>query len=150
MGGSWPVGVSGSLIVAQTVVSVGPYALIIRRPGAQRWTSSGEHASPATTSVVAVNSPSSATSTDGGTVTCVTSSSVSAGSGLPGGGRTRVAPVSRAVYSSDTDASKLGEANWRTRLSASMANRSTWPATRWASPEWLTTTPLGRPVEPEV
>ena len=34
---------NASLMVAQTVVSVGPYALIIRRPCDQRPTRSGAH-----------------------------------------------------------------------------------------------------------
>ena len=41
-----------ALMVAQTVASVGPYALIITRPGAHLSTSSAGQASPATTSAV--------------------------------------------------------------------------------------------------
>mgnify|MGYP002651910444 CR=1 FL=1 len=48
---------SGALIVTSTVVSVGPYAFVITRPGAHRSTSSVGHASPATTRV-AESSPS--------------------------------------------------------------------------------------------
>ncbi|TWH16742.1 hypothetical protein L618_002000000260 [Rhodococcus rhodochrous J45] len=49
----WPMvtvspGTSMSVMLQTMVVSVGPYALYIRRPGAQRATSSGGHASPAT------------------------------------------------------------------------------------------------------
>ena len=42
---------SGAVIAAQTVASVGPYALISRRPPAKREMMSGGQASPATTSV---------------------------------------------------------------------------------------------------
>ncbi len=38
----------GALIVVTMVVSVGPYTLYSERPGAQRSTSSGGHASPPT------------------------------------------------------------------------------------------------------
>src|ERR1700746_3701040 len=42
-------GISGALIAPYTVVSVGPYPLIIPRPGAHRSTTSAGQASPATT-----------------------------------------------------------------------------------------------------
>ncbi len=139
--------------MAHTVVSVGPYALTIRRPGAHRATSSGGQASPATTRVVAVSSaPSNAARAEGGSVTWVTSSrrSVRASRGASDGARTRAAPVSRALHRSQKDASKLGEANWSTRLPGATPSRSTCAATRPDTPVWLTATPLGRPVEPEV
>ncbi len=44
-----PLSAPHSPIVAQTVFSVGPYALKTRRPEAQRATSSAGHASPAIT-----------------------------------------------------------------------------------------------------
>jgi hypothetical protein len=54
-------------MLAQTVVSVGPYALIIRRPADQRATTSAEQASPATINVgSATSSDSSPSSTGGG------------------------------------------------------------------------------------
>src|ERR1043165_971766 len=62
----------GALIVAQTVVSVGPYALIIRRPTDQRATSDAGHASPATTSVDRGTSSGRSGNTTGGRVACVT------------------------------------------------------------------------------
>ncbi|MCP9962829.1 hypothetical protein LUX05_18390 [Streptomyces somaliensis] len=51
---------------------------------------------------------------------------------------------------SKTAASKLGEANWSTRESGVTSIRSRWVRARSAMPRWVTTTPLGRPVEPEV
>ncbi len=63
---------------------------------------------------------------------------------------TRAAPVSQAPQNSATDASKLGEANCRTRLSPVTANRSACAAASPARPACGTTTPFGVPVEPEV
>src|SRR5438874_2007542 len=71
------------LILAHTVVSVGPYALIIRPPLPHLSTNSSPHASPATISVsIPASTPSPAFftpaplprlfSTPGGNVTCVT------------------------------------------------------------------------------
>ena len=54
------------------------------------------------------------------------------------------------MHSSSTEASKLGEENCSTRSPASTTNRSTSAAEKLARPAWETTTPLGRPVEPEV
>nr|BFF04107.1 hypothetical protein GCM10020241_57820 [Streptoalloteichus tenebrarius] len=51
---------------------------------------------------------------------------------------------------SQNAASTLTEANWSTRAPAPTPSRSRWVATSAATPVWLTTTPLGRPVEPEV
>jgi hypothetical protein len=54
------------------------------------------------------------------------------------------------MHSSSTEASKLGEANWSTRLSLSTSNSATSAAAKLAMPSWVTMTPLGRPVDPEV
>lgn len=54
------------------------------------------------------------------------------------------------MHSSETAASKLGEAKSSTRLSGVTAKRSICPVARLAMPRWETATPLGRPVEPEV
>ena len=51
---------------------------------------------------------------------------------------------------SKTDASKLGEAQWSTFASRSPARRVRCSVTRFASPWWVTTTPFGRPVDPDV
>jgi hypothetical protein len=48
------------------------------------------------------------------------------------------------------EASKLAEESWRTRDSGVMAKRSICDATRLGMPRCETTTPFGRPVEPEV
>ncbi len=63
---------------------------------------------------------------------------------------TRAAPAAKAMSISITEASKLGEANCRTRLSGPTLSRSRWDSANAAMPPWVTTTPLGRPVEPEV
>ena len=59
---------------AMIVVSVGPYALSMVRPGAQRRTNSGGHGSPATTSVRRLSRPtgSSEANVVGVTNPCVT------------------------------------------------------------------------------
>ncbi|OSY49030.1 hypothetical protein BG846_05373 [Streptomyces fradiae ATCC 10745 = DSM 40063] len=61
-----------------------------------------------------------------------------------------MAPFSSDLVTSKTDASKLGEANWSTREPGRTSMRSRWVRDRSAMPRWVTTTPLGRPVEPEV
>ncbi|GLZ28502.1 hypothetical protein Lesp02_06920 [Lentzea sp. NBRC 105346] len=117
-----PIGapsVSGELMVAQTVVSVGPYALIIRRPGAHADTTSAGQASPATTrhSRPSGVSPVNAT---GGRVACVTPRNASARSSPINlwSDSTSVAPESNAMQISHHAASKLNDANCNTRLSA--------------------------------
>src|SRR5947199_189772 len=79
----------------------------------------------------------------------------SATSGAPGsnrsaGARTSAAPDSRPMHNSQHDASKLGEANCSTRLLVSIPNRWICALARLETPAWLTTTPLGWPVDPEV
>ncbi len=150
-------GASGALIAAHTVVSVGPYALTMRRVPAQRAGRPGGHASPATVSVSSVAGSSSATaSTLGGTVAWVMSQRRSAAPSATWGGSpsapgtTEAAPDSRAMHSSETAASKLSDAICRTRDSRVTANRSIWARARFPTPVCGTTTPLGRPVEPDV
>lgn len=74
-----------------------------------------------------------------------------AGSWLTAGGTGQVEPpCSSGSQVSQTEASKLGEVRARTRSSSV---RPRWPAIHamWlVRAEWVTTTPLGRPVEPEV
>ena len=55
-----------------------------------------------------------------------------------------------AMSNSRTEASKLGDAMCIVRLSARSPNCDTCCAAKSASPRWLTTTPLGVPVVPEV
>ena len=148
---------SGMLIVAQTVVSVGPYALIMRRPSDHRATSAPGQASPATISPSRSRpalSPRVA-STMGGKVACVTlwavMTSRSAGPARSSSGTsTSLAPTVRAMAISDNDASKLRDANCNTLDWGVMPSRSTWAAASVGIPACATITPLGVPEEPEV
>ena len=107
------VGVSGALIAAYTVVSVGPYALIIVREDAQRSTSSGGHASPPTSSA-AGPSPSgvSIPAAEGVWVSTVTRSATSSAwkssgaAATDSGTTTSRPPASRAPQISHTEKSK--------------------------------------------
>ncbi len=63
---------------------------------------------------------------------------------------TIVDPEPTARSSSRTEASKLGEAKWRVRDCGVRLYRCTCSAQKSARPAWVTTTPFGRPVEPEV
>ena len=159
--GGTPPGTSGSLQLVTTVDSVGPYELIMWRPGAHRATSSAVQASPPTMTVRNAGSPSRAAcagtvaSAAGGISAWVTShrsrtaARWSPSSG-PSGGTTSAAPHGSDMHSSSTDASKLGEENCRIRSPGCTSYRSASAAEKLASPRWDTTTPLGRPVEPEV
>lgn len=156
--GGWTAPASGLLIVAHTMVSVGPYALIIRRPADHSAICSGEHGSPPVTRVRRLGRAS------GGRVPSVPAASwrwvaslcwTNAVSSSPTGwplpsGRTRAAPLSRVIDRSATETSKLGAISWSTRESGSTARFSACEAARSAKPAWVTTTPLGRPVVPEV
>ncbi|KOU04658.1 hypothetical protein ADK88_21300 [Streptomyces sp. NRRL F-2295] len=130
----------------------------MRRPSDQRATSSGGHASPATTTVAPAGSASSGSTASavGGRVTCVTSCSAqSAARSGPGisrsaGATTRVAPDRSPITISQAAASKLSAANCSTRLPGPTPNASRWARAREAMPPCGTTTPLGRPVEPDV
>ena len=101
-------------------------------------------------------SAGSAETSDGGRIMCVircaARKSVSAGSAIrsSSGTTTSVAPVHSAIASSNTATSNPGDANCSTRLDASTPIRSCAVATRLAIPSCETTTPFGRPVEPEV
>nr|WP_284466957.1 hypothetical protein [Actinomadura madurae] len=79
-----------------------------------------------------------------------TSASAAPGISRSCGASTSVAPCRSAMQISDTAASKPREANCRTRLAGPTPNSSAWAADRLGIPRWVTTTPLGRPVEPEV
>ncbi len=54
------------------------------------------------------------------------------------------------MHTSHAAASKLGDANCSTRLCSVTSKARVCEYDRLAMPEWVTTTPLGRPVEPEV
>ena len=60
------------------------------------------------------------------------------------------ARLARAAAISQTAASKLCDANCRMRASDVMAKRSICTAARLGIPSWVTATPFGVPVEPEV
>ena len=142
-----------------TESSVGPYALNSARPGAQRCTSACGIASPPEINTrrpgsVAVSG--SADSTTGGSSAWVMPawatklSSASPISTTPGAGMCSDAPCDSAISHSNTQASKLKDANCSTRLSCDTANRSACACSRLATPRCGTSTPFGRPVEPEV
>ncbi len=80
---------------------------------------------------------------------------ISSASGSPGSrcsavASTRVPPDSSASTSSQNAPSKLSEANCSTRASGPAPSRSRCTRTMSCTPVWVTTTALGRPVEPEV
>src|SRR5262249_4900861 len=147
---------NSSLILAHTVYSVGPYALIILLPLPHSLTTWLPHASPATTIVSNDGnlSASCAASNDGGRVATVTSfsliNSINPAPHLPSAPLpiTSVAPDTSAVNISDTDASKLSDANCSTRLARSIPNRSLCASTRFPIPPCSTSTPFGSPVVP--
>src|SRR5947209_6728677 len=125
-------GASGWLQVETTVDSVGPYALIMRRPGAQRVTRPTGHASPPTithrnSGTPAATSSGTVASATGGINACVTRLSDSTAANCspsngPGGGTTRAAPAGSDIHNSNTEASKLGEENSNTRSPARTKN----------------------------
>ena len=51
---------------------------------------------------------------------------------------------------SSTDASKLNEANCSTRVPGPAPSAGRSASARFASPWWVTTTPFGAPVDPDV
>ncbi len=155
--GAAPSPCNGALIVAHTVLSVGPYALIIRRPGLHCAISAAGHASPATTRHSSARSSVllSVANTAGGSVAwlmrCSTSrwrnpSPLTASAGVS----TKAAPLDSAISVSHAEASKLKVANCSTRECRVTFRRSTCAAANALRPACVTTTPLGVPVEPEV
>ncbi len=60
------------------------------------------------------------------------------------------APLASAQVISNTEASKLLDANCSTRSSGLGVSTSCCARTRFSIPRWVTATPLGVPVEPEV
>ena len=129
----------------------------IRRPGAQAATNSAGQASPP---VISVSTPSSrARSSDDSTVgvntaalTCwPCSNAVNASPAYASGGATtNAAPDPTANNHSKIDASKVGAATISTRASAPNPNTSRCAAAAPSRPAWLTATPLGAPVDPDV
>jgi len=70
--------------------------------------------------------------------------------GNPGGATTSVPAAPNANRYSSIAASKLGEENPNTRDPGPVAHRSRNSAAKSSSPRWVTTTPLGTPLDPEV
>ncbi|SHX27696.1 Uncharacterised protein [Mycobacteroides abscessus subsp. abscessus] len=142
------------------VASVGPYALSMTRPVpvlsvAQRSTSSGGQASPATTSDAASNPcGDNIIAADGVWVSIVTPSATSSSCSSSGARAavsdttTRRPPCSRAPKISHTETSKARECHWlQTRAAGN------WSSSRPSRPTTLRcvmATPLGTPVVPEV
>ena len=156
--GGTPDPSSGPLVAIITVNSVGPYAFTIRRPGAHRAASSPSHASPPTTSTPNPPSPSAGTpartlgTISAWVIACWRSTAASSGpaTGPPGGGTTSVPPAANARQTSSTLASNPAEASCATRHPGYPANRSTSAAAKLGRPPWVTPTPFGVPVDPEV
>ncbi len=158
MGGTPGTAGSGPAMVQETVVSVGPYALNMRRPVAHLATREACAASPAMTRFsTAGRLPSGSWArTAGGRVACVTPNSPirdgswSAWSSMSAGPSTRQAPALSGVQISETAASKLSEANCSARLPGPMPYAPILASTMFGMERCSTTTPLGRPVEPDV
>ena len=109
-------GVNGALMDAYTVVSVGPYVLIITRPGAHRSTSSAGQGSPPTTNATDPKPSGDSTATADGvwlnTLTCSATSKACKSSGEPAtdsGTTTSRPPCNSAPQISHTEKSKAKE-----------------------------------------
>ena len=100
--------------------------------------------------------PSASVATTAGVkVTCVTRCSArkpvrSVPNLRSSGMTTSVAPVSRVMNHSQPNMSKLAEANWPTRWPGPTPITREGPSTKLARPAWETSTPFGRPVDPDV
>ncbi|CAM4417331.1 hypothetical protein MYSE111917_27435 [Mycobacterium senriense] len=129
----------------------------IRRPGAQAATNSPGQASP---TVISRSSASRrARSSDDNTVGVKTAAltrwpcinPVSASPAYASGGATtNVAADATTNNHSKSDASKVGAATAKTRASGPNPNASRCAAATPSRPAWLTATPLGTPVDPDV
>src|ERR1700759_3129515 len=129
----------------------------MRRPGAQVATNSAGHASPPTINLLkpANRVQSSDDSTVGVRNAALTrwlcSNAVSGSPAYTCAGATTSAARNAAANNiSQTDASKVGEATINTRVSASNPHDSGCAAAHPSRPSWVTTTPVGTPVEPDV
>ncbi len=140
------------------VVSVGPYMLISRRPRDQRAAVPPGRRSPPTPMARTVGySASGRLSRSAGVLSRMsTSRSRSSAPNRSGEStssrstRCSVAPDNSATKISSSEASKAGE-NVCSRLLRGVApSVRTVADSRFAAPACVTTTPLGRPVEPEV
>ncbi|QSQ19551.1 hypothetical protein JY651_30085 [Pyxidicoccus parkwayensis] len=146
------------VIDAQTVTSVGPYALSSVRPAPQRRATSGGSASPAEMTVASLSSPSvsNCASTEGVNVTALMRCSRSrvrrgaSGSSRSRGACTSVAPASSVANTSHTQASKPGDAYWSTRSLARKPWARTAASAVFVRPPWCSSVPFGVPVVPDV
>src|SRR6202042_3607361 len=103
------------------------------------------------------SSPGASTpSSDGGSVATATPRSRTSPASAPGSARspaaaiTRVAPAASVTHTSDTAASKLNEANASTFTPPVTPNTGPCATVRFTTPPWVTCTPFGAPVDPEV
>ncbi len=150
---------SASHSVELTLASVRPYATTTRmRPDQRAISSLGTASVPTTRTAPSGSGQSrgSAETSEGGRIMwvarCRATYSVRAGPATRrSAGTTTIRPPTHSdMIRSQTVTSKPTEANCTTRLSESTPIRSVAVAIRLPTPSWVTTTPLGRPVEPEV
>jgi len=78
------------------------------------------------------------------------STSATGSRSAPGGASTTAPPDTSGAKNSQPAASKLSEVFWMTRSVGESPWVLTVHRTRFRIPSWVITTPLGRPVEPEV
>ena len=155
--GTGSPGTMAALAVTATVASDGPYMLCIRYFVAQASTSSSEHASPPTITVLrAGKSPAGTVASAAGVMNAwvMRSERRNTASSAPpyrsAGATTIVAPAANPSSSSSTEASKLGEEKCIVRAWSVTLNSWVCSLASEAMPAWVTTTALGVPVEPEV
>src|SRR5579859_7651732 len=153
-----PSPASHSSLVAQIVPSVGPYRFRNLLPLPHSLTSLPGHSSPATVSSLSsgISSASTAPSTVGDSTAAVTLPSlISPFSSSPDSSPPLLptftdAPLPSAIAISNTDASKLIDANCSTRSPSPSPNLLLCASTTFASPPCSTITPFGLPVDPDV
>src|SRR5215475_2611118 len=129
-----------------------------RRSDAERFITPADRISPATITVLTGSSEAgsdNAASTAGGNTACVIAQRatlcVNASlAKISWDGMCSDAPLHRAITTSNTHASKLKDANCKTRLLGVTPRLNACAATRLLRPPCATMTPLGIPVEPEV
>ncbi len=97
---------------------------------------------PAALLVLAALSGACSSGDDEGTTTTAPAETTSTTSTLP--------PTASGQKISNTDTSKFSEVDTTTRDSPRGPKSAPAHAARLATPAWVTTTPLGRPVDPDV
>ncbi len=148
---------SGGLTATHIVVSVGPYALVITRPGAHRSTSSAEHASAATTSAVEPSARGdSAETAEGVWCKTLTRSSISKACRSSGNAATDSGtisnrdPCSNAPQISSTEASKAYEYHCDHTCPGPEGSPTCSDPSNCVTLACVVATPLGTPVVPDV